>query len=664
MENKYSNNFTGTLKFALRTLILVLFLFSFTNTFAQNPVFNNETLLSGTAKQAGAVYKYTNVKTVNGKQVDAIVTLNAITGNARLDTFDNATNGNYPNRFQPEIRSGASNGLAYVEFQFDFYETGTYNTATAKRVILDKFTLEAIDVDGGEFFDIVIPSSGSYSLENPTNIAVTPGTATTFTRFLGPNSSVAQISLTATFIIARVDLINVSSVIFRLGSTRSADSRQSSISFGEVAFNFPSAPVANDDVLNCITIGSSAVIDVTANDNDANDNLDVSTVDLIPSTNAIDRTRTVTNEGAWTVSALGVVTFKPAAGFIGNPTPITYTIRDKTLVTPLKSNEATITIKYDPVAPTASAQSFCSTDVAKVSNLVATGTGVKWYTASTGGTALAANTALTERTYYASQTIDGCESPRTPVVVTITPAPNAGTLSGTQAICVDGATTFSSNATGGTWSTSAAAIATINASTGVVKGLKVGTATMTYTVKGTGGCDDATATRVVTVTAAPNAGTLSGIQAICVDGTTTLTSTTAGGTWSTSAAAIATINASTGVVKGLKVGTATMTYTVKGTGGCDDATATRVVTVTAAPNVGTLSGIQAICVDGTTTFSSTITGGTWSTSAATTATINASTGAVKGLKVGTATMTYTVKGSGGCDDATATRVVTVTAAPD
>ncbi|NRT13669.1 hypothetical protein HNQ00_003325, partial [Flavobacterium sp. 14A] len=108
-------------------------------------------------------------------------------------------------------------------------------------------------------------------------------------------------------------------------------------------------------------------------------------------------------------------------------------------------------------------------------------------------------------------------------------------------------------------------------------------ATMTYTVKGSGGCDDATATRVVTVTAAPDAGTLSGTQAICVDGTTTLSSTTTGGTWSTSAAAIATINASTGAVKGLKAGTATMTYTVKGSGGCDDATATRVVTVNQLP---------------------------------------------------------------------------------
>ena len=56
---------------------------------------------------------------------------------------------------------------------------------------------------------------------------------------------------------------------------------------------------------------------------------------------------------------------------------------------------------------------------------------------------------------------------------------------------------------------------------------------MTYTVTGTGGCADATATRDVTVTAAVNAGDLSGTQNICVGGTTTYTSDgDAGGSWS------------------------------------------------------------------------------------------------------------------------------------
>ncbi|WP_271730215.1 Ig-like domain-containing protein, partial [Aquimarina algiphila] len=97
---------------------------------------------------------------------------------------------------------------------------------------------------------------------------------------------------------------------------------------------------------------------------------------------------------------------------------------------------------------------------------------------------------------------------------------------------------------------------------------------MTYTVSGTGGCPDATATRDVTITAPPTAGTLSGTQEACIAGTTTFSSTEAGGSWSSANTAIATINASTGLITGVAAGTVTMTYTVSGTGGCPDATAT------------------------------------------------------------------------------------------
>ena len=72
-----------------------------------------------------------------------------------------------------------------------------------------------------------------------------------------------------------------------------------------------------------------------------------------------------------------------------------------------------------PPAPTADAQSFCAG--ATVNNLVATGTNLKWYTAVAGGSALPSVTVLTTGTYYVSQTINGAESNRTSVAVTITP---------------------------------------------------------------------------------------------------------------------------------------------------------------------------------------------------------------------------------------------------
>ncbi len=75
-----------------------------------------------------------------------------------------------------------------------------------------------------------------------------------------------------------------------------------------------------------------------------------------------------------------------------------------------------------------------------VSNLVATGTGIKWYAAATGGTALLASTPLVNgMTYYASQTVNGVESSvRMSVTATVVtqaaPVAAANTPSQTQVI--------------------------------------------------------------------------------------------------------------------------------------------------------------------------------------------------------------------------------------
>jgi hypothetical protein len=67
--------------------------------------------------------------------------------------------------------------------------------------------------------------------------------------------------------------------------------------------------------------------------------------------------------------------------------------------------------------PVAFAQTRCAGQT--VANLVATGTDIKWYVASSGGTALATTTALATGIYYASQTLDGTESARTAASVTV-----------------------------------------------------------------------------------------------------------------------------------------------------------------------------------------------------------------------------------------------------
>ncbi len=82
-----------------------------------------------------------------------------------------------------------------------------------------------------------------------------------------------------------------------------------------------------------------------------------------------------------------------------------------------------------PAVPTAATQSFCSSANPTVANLVVTGQDIKWYATETGTTVLTSSTALSSGTYYATQTVGNCESPRTAVVVTV--ANCAATWTGT-----------------------------------------------------------------------------------------------------------------------------------------------------------------------------------------------------------------------------------------
>lgn len=84
-----------------------------------------------------------------------------------------------------------------------------------------------------------------------------------------------------------------------------------------------------------------------------------------------------------------------------------------------------------PTQPTTtSPQTFCIQQNATLSLIFITGQNIKWYDALTNGNLLA-NTSLLQNgiTYYASQTINGCESARIPVLINIqnTPAPTGDT---------------------------------------------------------------------------------------------------------------------------------------------------------------------------------------------------------------------------------------------
>lgn len=82
---------------------------------------------------------------------------------------------------------------------------------------------------------------------------------------------------------------------------------------------------------------------------------------------------------------------------------------------------ATVDVTINIVdAPTIENTEITFCNAGTVADLQATGDNIQWYADETGGEALAEDTSLTEGTYYASQTVDGCESSaRTAVTVSI-----------------------------------------------------------------------------------------------------------------------------------------------------------------------------------------------------------------------------------------------------
>lgn len=80
----------------------------------------------------------------------------------------------------------------------------------------------------------------------------------------------------------------------------------------------------------------------------------------------------------------------------------------------------TVIINAPPLPALDSPQSFCSQENAALHSIAITGQNIKWYDTSTAGALLPDNTLLEDgRTYYASQSVNGCESNRIPILIKV-----------------------------------------------------------------------------------------------------------------------------------------------------------------------------------------------------------------------------------------------------
>jgi gliding motility-associated-like protein len=234
-------------------------------------------------------------------------------------------------------------------------------------------------------------------------------------------------------------------------------------------------------------------------------------------------------------------------------------------------------------------------------------------------------------TFYITFANDNCPLNRLQTkayTVTIQPSPS---IFGSSIVCMGDTLHLSSSVPGGTWTSSATAIASVASDTGIIYGVSSGTANISFSVAG-----DCPSIRTITVNPKPSA--ISGNLNVCEGATTVLSSLTSGGTWSISPAAIAVVNALSGLITGVASGSAIVTYTLPT--GCFTTTP---VLVTYVPPI---LGNGDVCIGNTITVADADTGGTWWSANASIASIDSISGILTGISEGTVVLSY--KAPSGC----------------
>jgi hypothetical protein len=221
--------------------------------------------------------------------------------------------------------------------------------------------------------------------------------------------------------------------------------------------------------------------------------------------------------------------------------------------------------------------------------------GGTWSSGNTGIATFAANvlTGVSAGTVNVTylETATGCS---TTGPVTVNPRPII-TLTGQDSICVLDSTTFISNINPGQWTATPSTIATIT-STGIVVGQQVGSATFTFTTASTG-CTSLPSAPIYVIPA-PIINPFDDTKCVGDNTTLTLSTTPAGGTWSSNRTSVATINPTTGVVTIVAPGQVTFKFT--SSSGCEVVSAP--LTVYPRPSVS-VSPNDSLCVGSSVTLS-------------------------------------------------------------
>jgi len=413
---------------------------------------------------------------------------------------------------------------------------------------------------------------------------------------------------------------------------------------------------------------------------------------------------TSTGSGTFTGGATLTPTYTPSgADITAGSVTLTLTVTGNAPCATATSTK-TLTITAAPVVNAGANQTTCSS-IGAVSITGATSsntTGVAWTTSGTGtfangGTLTPSYTPsagdITAGSVTLTLTGSGnapCASATSTKTLTIVPAaaPNAGgnqsTCSTAGAVSITGAS--SPNSASVNWTTSGTGTftgATTLTPTYTPSGADItaGTVTLTLTATGNAPCGTATATKTLTITTAPtvsagaNQTTCSSAGAVSITGATdshvaSINWTTSGsGTFANGTTLTPSYTPSPGDIT---AGTVTLTLTGTGNAPCGTVTSTKTLTIVAAPvpnaggNQSTCSTSGAVSITGASAPNSTSVAWTSSGSGTFTgATTLTPTYTPSGADItaGSVTLTLTAGANTPCTSVTATKTLTITAAP-
>lgn len=209
---------------------------------AQAPIykFKNPTLVSGTAGQVNALYRFPNVRTNGGNSYDALVKITNKVGNITLQNIDRTADG-YGEAFQPEYSVGASN-TGYFDFLITFVTAGTSTAASQPSVELTALDIDGFDTMGYTLkeFNRIDMGGGvcSFNLLGSQLTVYQSGTAFEGDNYTGLLFG-ASVDTLAKEVMFSVTNVNVTSFTYRVGSNNqlpAAMTRYASLYFKKFAY--------------------------------------------------------------------------------------------------------------------------------------------------------------------------------------------------------------------------------------------------------------------------------------------------------------------------------------------------------------------------------------------------------------------------------------------